>query len=50
MATGLLPAVSMVLAIVVMHFYAISDAKHREILAELESRGEKPTEETSAQG
>ena len=49
-ATGLLPAVSMVLAIVVMHFYPMSDAKHREILAELESRGEKPTEETSAQG
>lgn len=44
-AMGLLPAVVITLSIVVMHFYPMSDARHREILAELEAR----TADASAQ-
>lgn len=37
-AVGLVPAVGMLLAIIVMQFYPMPDSKHREILEELEKR------------
>lgn len=47
-AMGLLPAAAMLIGIIVMQFYPMSDQKHREILEELEAGGGSKAEAAAA--